>query len=91
MKESEKSSPVNVRLHGLTPKTGIFIPETGDEIHRIALPCLETTACAFGDPDLSDQFVTTGVHKTAEEEHAGRLFVIRDLKVKGVPAFAFKG
>ena len=62
-----------------------------DEIHRIALPCLETTACAFGDPDLSDLFVTTGVHKTAEEEHAGRLFVIRDLKVKGVPAFAFKG
>lgn len=68
-----------------------FNPETGDEIHRIALPCLETTACAFGGPDLSDLFVTTGVHKTAEEEHAGRLFVIRGLNVKGVPANAFRG
>jgi sugar lactone lactonase YvrE len=68
-----------------------FNPETGDEIHRITLPCLETTACAFGGPDLSDLFVTTGVHKTAEEEHAGRLFVIRGLKVKGVPASAFRG
>jgi hypothetical protein len=36
-------------------------------------------------------FFTTGVHKTAREEHAGRLFVIRDLKVRGVPASAFGG
>ena len=63
-----------------------FDPGTGDELHRISLPCLETTACAFGGPDLTDLFVTTGVHKTAKEEHAGRLFVIRGLKVKGVPA-----
>jgi sugar lactone lactonase YvrE len=64
---------------------------TGDEIHRIALPCLETTACAFGGPDLADLFVTTGMHKTAEEEHGGRLFVIRGLKVKGLPVNAFRG
>jgi sugar lactone lactonase YvrE len=68
-----------------------FDPAKGQEIHRIALPCLETTACAFGGEDLADLFVTTGVHKTAKEEHAGRLFVIRGLGVKGVPAFAFKG
>ena len=68
-----------------------FDPGNGNELHRIALPCLETTACAFGGPDLADLFVTTGVHKTAKEEHAGRLFVIRDLKVKGVPANAFGG
>jgi sugar lactone lactonase YvrE len=68
-----------------------FDPVKGQEIHRIALPCLETTACAFGGPDFADLFVTTGVHKTAKEEHAGRLFVIRGLGVKGVPAFAFKG
>lgn len=68
-----------------------FDPATGNELHRIALPCLETTACAFGGPDLTDLFVTTGVHKTAKEEHAGRLFVIRGLKIKGVPAFAFAG
>jgi sugar lactone lactonase YvrE len=68
-----------------------FDPRTGNEIHRIALPCLETTACAFGGPDFSDLFVTTGVHKTAREEHAGRLFVIRGLKVHGQPANAFGG
>lgn len=68
-----------------------FDPSNGDELHRIALPCLETTACAFGGPDLADLFVTTGIHKTAKEEHAGRLFVIRGLNTKGVPAHAFAG
>lgn len=68
-----------------------FNPQTGDELHRIALPCLETTACAFGGPDLADLFVTTGVHKTAVEEHAGRLFVIRGLKIKGLSAHSFAG
>jgi sugar lactone lactonase YvrE len=68
-----------------------FDPANGNELHRIPIPCLETTACAFGGPDLADLFVTTGVHKTAKEEHAGRLFVIRGLKAKGVPANAFEG
>lgn len=68
-----------------------FDPATGDELHRIALPCLETTACTFGGPELADLFVTTGVHKTAKEEHAGRLFVIRGLKARGLPADAFAG
>jgi sugar lactone lactonase YvrE len=68
-----------------------FDPTSGNELHRIALPCLETTACAFGGPDLADLFVTTGVHKTAKEEHAGRLFVIRGLTAKGLPANAFEG
>ena len=68
-----------------------FDPANGNELHRVPIPCLETTACAFGGPDLADLFVTTGVHKTAREEHAGRLFVIRGLKVKGVPANAFEG
>ena len=68
-----------------------FDPANGNELHRIALPCLETTACAFGGPDLADLFVTTGVHKTAREEHAGRLFVIRGLNINGVAANAFEG
>ena len=68
-----------------------FSPETGEEIRKIDLPCLETTACAFGGPDLADLFVTTGVHKSEIEEHAGRLFRIRGLGVKGVAAYAFAG
>jgi sugar lactone lactonase YvrE len=68
-----------------------FSPTTGGELQRIPLPCLETTACAFGGPGLSDLYVTTGVHKSVVEEHAGRLFVIRGLGVSGLPANAFGG
>jgi sugar lactone lactonase YvrE len=68
-----------------------FDPASGDELHRIMIPCLETTACAFGGPGLADLFVTTGVHKTAKEEHAGRLWVICGLPTHGVPAHAFAG
>ncbi len=68
-----------------------YDPETGEELQRVDLPCLETTACAFGGPDLEDLYVTTGVHKTEEEEYAGRLFVVKGLGVKGVPSHAFRG
>ncbi len=68
-----------------------FSPESGAELGRIELPCLETTACAFGGPDLADLYVTTGIHKSIVEEHAGRLFVIRGLGVQGQAANAFAG
>jgi sugar lactone lactonase YvrE len=68
-----------------------FCPESGEELLKIDLPCLETTACAFGGPDLADLYVTTGIHKSEVEEHAGRLFVIRGLGVKGLPGNAFAG
>jgi len=68
-----------------------FDPASGAELRRVELPCLETTACAFGGPELTDLYVTTGVHKSVVEEHAGRLFVIRGLGVKGVAAHAFAG
>ncbi len=70
---------------------GCFDPISGDELRRVELPCLETTACAFGGPDLADLYVTTGVHKSVVEKHAGRLFVIRGLGVKGMAANAFAG
>ena len=68
-----------------------FDPVSGTELRRVELPCLETTACAFGGPDLADLYVTTGVHKSVAEEHGGRLFVIRGLGVRGVLAQAFRG
>ncbi len=68
-----------------------YDPMTGTELRRVDLPCLETTACAFGGPGLADLYVTTGIHKSVVEEHAGRLFVVRGLGVHGVPAFAFGG
>ncbi len=68
-----------------------FDPATGTELRRVELPCLETTACAFGGEGLEDLYVTTGIHKTEKEEHAGKLFVVRGLGVKGAPADAFAG
>jgi sugar lactone lactonase YvrE len=68
-----------------------YDPVTGNELRRVELPCLETTACAFGGPDLADLYVTTGVHKSIQEEHAGRLFVIRGLGVTGLPSYSFAG
>ena len=68
-----------------------YDPETGDEVREIELPCLETTACAFGGEDLADLYVTTGVHKSEVEELAGRLLVIKGLGVKGLPAHSFGG
>ncbi len=68
-----------------------FSPETGEELRAVELPCLETTACAFGGAGLDELYVTTGVHKSEVEEDAGRLFVVRGLGVKGLPANAFAG
>lgn len=68
-----------------------FDPNTGRTLQRVELPCVETTACAFGGPNLDRLFVTTGIHKTLKEADAGKIFVIDGLGVSGVPAFAYKG
>lgn len=68
-----------------------FDPTTGKELRKVELPCLETTACAFGGPNLDRLFVTTGIHSKLEEADAGKVFVIDGLGVQGVPAFAYKG
>ncbi|MFY7817418.1 MAG: SMP-30/gluconolactonase/LRE family protein [Akkermansiaceae bacterium] len=68
-----------------------YDPISGKELRRVVLPCLETTSCAFGGKDLAELYVTTGIHKSVEEEHGGRLFVIRGLGVKGQPSHAFAG
>lgn len=68
-----------------------FDPNTGEEVQRVDIPCLETTACAFGGENLDELYITTGVHKSEVEEHAGRLFRVTGLGVKGVPSFAYQG
>ena len=68
-----------------------FDGRSGEQLRKIDLPCVETTACAFGGPNLDLLFVTTGLHKTLEEPEAGRVFVIDGLGVQGVPAFAYDG
>ncbi|MBC8349156.1 MAG: SMP-30/gluconolactonase/LRE family protein [Verrucomicrobia bacterium] len=68
-----------------------FDPRSGDQLHKVDLPCVETTACSFGGPNLDRLFVTTGLHKTLKEPDAGRVFVIDGLGVQGVPAFCYLG
>ena len=67
-----------------------FDPRSGEEMHRIDFPCVETTAVAFGGPELKTLYVTTGINPDKNEPLAGRLFAV-ELGVAGVPAFAFAG
>lgn len=66
-----------------------FDPDRGKLLQRVDLPCLETTACTFGGPNLDRLFVTTGIHKSVKEPDAGKVFVIDGLGVHGVPTFAY--
>lgn len=61
-----------------------FDAHTGEPLLRVNVHCLETTACAFGGPELRDLYITTGVHATLEEEHAGQLFVLPGLDTPGL-------
>ena len=65
--------------------------KTGEELQRVDIPCLETTACAFGGENLDVLYVTTGIHKTEVEEHAGKVFKVTGLGVKGQKAHSYKG
>ncbi len=69
-------------------KVVCFDPATKKIEAQIDFPCVETTACAFGGPDLGDLYITTGIKSGLEEPLAGRLFVCRP-GAKGVPATAF--
>ncbi len=67
-----------------------FDPRNGAELDRVDFPCIETTAPAFGGPELSTLYVTTGQKPGLEEPLAGRLFSV-DLGVRGVPSTPFAG
>ena len=66
-------------------------PESGELLQKVELPCVESTACAFGGSNLDRLFVTTGIHKTLHEKEAGKVFVIDGLGVSGVPALPYGG
>lgn len=66
-------------------------PNTGELLRKVKLPCIETTACAFGGNGLDRLFVTTGIHKSLVEKDAGKVFVIEGLGVSGILASAYRG
>tara|TARA_B100001971_G_scaffold210140_1_gene235014 strand:+ start:9532 stop:10425 length:894 start_codon:yes stop_codon:yes gene_type:complete len=68
-----------------------FDPSTGKELQRVDLPCIETTACAFGGKHMDRLFVTTGIKPDLDEPDAGKVFVIDGLCIRGVPTVPYKG
>jgi sugar lactone lactonase YvrE len=66
-----------------------YNPKTGAEVERVDIPAHETTSCAFGGPEGTDLYISTGLAKNRNEEFGGRIFVIRDLPVGGAPTAIF--
>jgi sugar lactone lactonase YvrE len=67
-----------------------FDPATGTELDRIDLPVTGVTACAFGGPELTTLYITTGRFANVDEPHAGRLFESKP-GVAGMPSFSYAG
>jgi L-arabinonolactonase len=62
----------------------------------IDMPVKHPTMCTFGGPNLDTLYVTSAASMVSEPErgsvpHAGALFAIRDLGVKGIPEPLFAG
>jgi sugar lactone lactonase YvrE len=64
-------------------------PRDGSLRERVDLPCRGTTSCCFGGPDLRDLYITSGIFPDQPEAEAGRVFVLRNLPVPGLPQVAF--
>lgn len=62
---------------------------TGALIQTIKIPVIETTACTFGGQTLNRLFITSGIKKDYPEEHAGKIFVIDGLPMKGTPTSSY--
>jgi len=70
-------------------------PATGKFLETIAVPASQSSACAFGGPNLDELYITSArigldAATLAHEPHAGSLFVARP-GVKGTEAFEFAG
>ena len=69
-------------------------PTTGEKLSGIKMPVARITSCAFGGDDFGDLYITsarTGLTEgqLADQPLAGSLFVIKNIGVKGLPAFEF--
>lgn len=83
-----------IALHG----GGVVVcydPATGEALHKIKVPCPQTTSCAFGGKDLSTLYITTAREGLSGEQLAdypesGSIFAVKP-GTKGVPANFYKG
>lgn len=72
-------------------------PKRGTCLRELVLPTTQVTSVAFGGPALEDLYITTAREDIPAEKlsepgflHAGKLFRVTGLGVKGVPAAEFK-
>ena len=63
--------------------------KNGSLLQTIKIPAIETTSCTFGGRALNRLFVTTGIKKDYPETHAGKIFVIDGLPIKGTSAHTY--
>ncbi|RFM26795.1 SMP-30/gluconolactonase/LRE family protein [Deminuibacter soli] len=69
-------------------------PQTGEQLHRVALPVARVTSCTFGGENLGDLYITTARKGLSESDLAaqplaGSLFVVPDCGFTGVAAALF--
>lgn len=69
-------------------------PKTGKVLHKVKLPAENVSSVTFGGPLLDILYVTTSGHDlTAEQRratpHAGAVFAVKGLGVRGVLANSF--
>lgn len=72
-----------------------YNPATGKQLHKIKVPCPQTTSCAFGGRELDTLYITTGREGLDEDQlkeypQSGGLFAVKP-GVKGVVANFYKG
>ncbi len=77
-------------------RVGRYNPTTGDLLQQINLPAENVTCCTFGGVELNDLYITTASKGMSEEAlkrqpDAGKLFVVKNVGVKGMNAKKFKG
>lgn len=70
-------------------------PKTGELLRTVLIPAQNVTSVAFGGKDLDTLYVTTATigmteSQLKEQPHAGFLFAVNGLGVRGRPANSFK-
>lgn len=73
---------------------GRWDPETGQLLTKISIPAKKVTACCFGGPEYNTLYVTTASVYSSDEDwqlypHAGSIFAVSNLGVKGLPVQFF--
>lgn len=73
-----------------------FDPLSGNRLDQIDLPVSQVSSCCFGGQNLNDLYITSARQglsdaKLQEQPLAGSIFVVSNLKYKGLSSFSYKG